>query len=129
MYGHSAIYRQSEVFNAVTAENVVAQDLRWIADTGASMDFIGENKLSTIDKVKAKTVSDPKRCNTGNGTVTIDRQIKTRWAGRQQTNAWVMPGDAPPCISVGQKCFREGWGFYWAPRSEPIMIDPAGMCY
>ena len=40
-----------------------------------------------------------------------------------------MPSDAPPCISVGQKCKREGWGYYWAPFSDPVMIHPNGLCY
>ena len=40
-----------------------------------------------------------------------------------------MPGDAPPCTSVGQKCKREGWGYYWAPFSDPVMVNPSGLCY
>ena len=51
------------------------------------------------------------------------------WGGNQRIQAWVMPGDAQPCVSVGQKYFREGWGFYWAPFKEPAMVSPNGMCY
>ena len=60
--------------NASTVVTVVSQELRWIADTGASMEFIGKNKLSTTDKAKAIKVNDPTRCNTRNGTVTINRR-------------------------------------------------------
>ena len=39
--------------SASTVVNFVSKVSRWIADTGASMDFIGKNKLPTFNKAKA----------------------------------------------------------------------------
>ena len=123
----SAQFQRPTVTNAVV--NAVSSSLNWIADTGASMDFIGKQRLSRIDKKRIVKMNDPNRCNTGNGSVTINQTIKAKWGDGQQANAWVMPGDAPPCVSVGQKCQREGWGFYWTPFSSPILVNPHGTCY
>ena len=116
IYGRSAQSQRPTVTNAEV--NAVSQSLNWIADTGASMDFIGNKRLSRNDKKRLVRMNDPKRCNTGNGSVTINQTIKAKWGDGQHANAWVMPGDAPPCVSVGQKCQREGWGLYWTPFSH-----------
>ena len=128
VYGRSATFQRSAVTNAIV--KMAPHTLNWIADTGASMDFIGKMSLSKDDKNKLVKMNDPKRCNTGNGAVTISHTIKSTWGDGQKACAWVMPGDAPPCISVGQKCLRQGWGYYWNPFSQtPIMINPQGTCY
>ena len=69
VYGRSAQFQRPTVTNAVF--NAVSQSLNWIADTGASMDFIGKQRLSRADKKRLVRTNDPKRCNTGNGSVTI----------------------------------------------------------
>ena len=128
VYGRSTTFQRSAVTNAIA--KVAPQSLNWIADTGASMDFIGRVHLSKDDKNKLVKMNDPKRCNTGNGPVLINHTIKSTWGDGQKACAWVMPGDAPPCISVGQKCLRQGWGYYWSPFSKTlIMINPQGTCY
>ena len=127
VYGRSAQFQRLTVTNAVV--KAVSSSLNWIADTGASMDFIGKRRLIRIDKKRLVKMNDPKRCNTGNGSVTINQTIKANWGDGQQAHAWVMPGDAPPCVSVDQKCQREGWGFYWTSFSHPIFVNPHGTCY
>ena len=115
VYGRSETFQRSAVTNAII--KTASSTLNWIADTGASMDFIGKMSLSKSDKKKLVKMNDSKRCNTGNGAVTISHTIKSTWGDGQKAHAWVMPGDAPPCISVGQKCLRQGWGYYWNPFS------------
>ena len=38
---------------------------RWIADMGASMDFVGKNRLSSADRAKIVKANDPRRCELG----------------------------------------------------------------
>lgn len=58
--------------NAITVVNALSTTLRWIADSGASMDFIGKNTLSAMDKSRLIKAKD------GDGTVTIERQLRTQ---------------------------------------------------
>ena len=111
--------------NASTVVNAVFADLRWLADTGASMEVIGKIDLSTIDKAKLGKVNDPKRCNTGNGTVTIDRQIRTKWGGSHRSRAWVMPCDAKTTDSkIGKILARAPTVCLYGIRGEHILTFP-----
>ena len=127
VYGRSAQFQRSTITNAVVKAD--STSLNWIADTGASLDFIGKKRLNKYDKKRLVKMQGSKRCSTGNGSVTIDYTLKSTWGDGQKANAWVMPGEAPPCVSVGQKCLREGLGFYWTPFSPPVMVSPQGTCY
>ena len=128
VYGKTAVLQPTTVTDA-TIVNAVADDLKWIADTGASMDFLGENHLSAEDKKKTSKVGEPKRCSTGGGPVLINKRIKLNYTSKHRTNAWVMPNRSPPCVSVGQRCLKEGWGFYWSPNCNPVMISPDGTLF
>ena len=59
VYGRSAKFTTSTLTNALYIVNTVSAVLRWIADTGASMDFIGKGKLSTLDKSRLVKVHAP----------------------------------------------------------------------
>lgn len=78
VHGSSIAFTTTTATNASTVIIAVSANLRWIADSGAFMDFIGKNQLSSLDKSQLIRASDPKKCNTGNGIVSIDKQLRTQ---------------------------------------------------
>ena len=90
----------------------MAENLKWIADAGASMDLLGQNQLIADDKAKVFKANETRRCSTGGGPVLINKKIRLNYTPRHRTNACIMPNKAPACLSVGQRCLEEGWGFY-----------------
>ena len=109
--------------------NAIVDDLKWIADTDASLDFLGLNHLTPDDKSKIFKATETRRCSTGAGPVLINKRIRVNYTPRHRTNAWIMPNKAPPCLSVGQRCIQEGWGFYWSPFCNPVMCSPDGLLF
>ena len=99
---------------------------QWIlADTGASVDLANRKNMSDRERKSERKSEHSLSLQTAKGSTSANTQI-TRDLGKLGIK--IQPhvlDDCPDVISVGRRCKREGFGFYWPPWSEkPYFTTP-----
>ena len=95
----------------------------WMADTGASVDVIDESHLSNKGWNKLTRLDQPLTYGTAAGDVTVDSTIALHSKSIGDIDAVILK-DSPSVISVGRRCMEQGFGFYWHPYKEPVIVHP-----
>ena len=100
---------------------------RFILDSGASADLVGEEGLDEDERRNVTKAADILNISTANGpTASTDEveldvpnlgiRVKTR----------ILDG-CPDVLSMGIRCAEQGFGFYWDPFSyKPRLVRPDG---
>ena len=99
--------------------------LKWMADTGASIDAIDIHLLSKAGRRKVRTLFSQRTFETAAGDVNTNSSIELHSDQIGAIDA-VLLNKTPPVISIGKRCMQHGFGFYWPPYADPHIILPDG---
>ena len=101
---------------------------RWIMDTGSGVDICGKEYApadgSGLIRPKTKTVF-----HTANGTVDAGPVYPGKLLPFSEAIAPYVLESTPPLLSVGKRCMKKGYGFFWFPWKAPFMITPNNEIY
>ena len=101
----------------------------WLADTGCGHDLIQESDIVGLEGF-VRSADVPLQFRTANGAVVGRKQIDLQIPGfAAKVSPYVLPV-TPPVLSVGRRCAKEGYQFYWpAKTSSPVLVPPLGTSF
>ena len=112
-------------FNDINISAAIATEfIDWLVDSGSTYDLIGEDYISELDKRHITCTAKSVSLNTANGPKKCNKVIRMHVGrDREKISPLVLP-NCPPVWSMGRRCMRHGWGYYWDPYTIPIMTKP-----
>ena len=98
----------------------------WLCDTGCPFDLTSEERLPDNLKKCVLPAGEIQDMETANGTITAERVFPMQIA-KLETNImpYLLPS-TPDVLTIGRRCVREGFGFYWPPGSEEPSFELPG---
>ncbi len=100
---------------------------RFILDSGASADLVGEEGLDEDERRNVTKAADILNISTANGPTASTDEVELdvpNFGIRAKTR---ILDDCPDVLSMGIRCAEQGFGFYWDPFSyEPRLVRPDG---
>ena len=100
---------------------------RFIPDSGASADLVGQQGLDEEEQKSATRATDTLNISTANGLAVSNDEVDL---DVPKLGIWIKPHileDCPDVLSMGIRCAEQGFGFYWDPFSyRPKSIRPDG---
>ena len=100
---------------------------KWLLDSGASFDLIGEGNLNWQERLEIMEVGHEQELDTAAGLIKTSRQIKLKLEGTGLfATCWVLDNNCPPIISMGKMCMEEGFSFLWMRNKHAILLSSTG---
>jgi hypothetical protein len=100
---------------------------RFILDSGASADLVGEDGLDEEERKKVKKASDVLNLSTANGPTASTDEVELDVPNLGIKVETRILEDCPDVLSMGIRCAEQGFGFYWDPFSyKPRLVRPDG---
>jgi len=97
-----------------------------ISDTGCPEDLIGLADVAFEDKHMMYEAERPVLFDTANDVAGASHQLPSfSKALGVPVNPYIMK-HTPPILSVGKRCMKQGYGFWWPPYAPPWYIAPDG---
>ena len=110
-----------------TPARVNGSNLEIIADTGSEEDLISHSDLDVHFKERAKQIpSNAVSLITANGPVEADTKHEVHVEALDQPLQFVLLPNTPAVCSVGKKCMKQGFSFFWPKGEAPHFICPDG---
>ena len=99
----------------------------WIADTGCGHDLLCQRHIAKHDQDRRTPVPAPPQFSGVGGCETANMKLPIKSLALQsEVDPFVLPA-TPDVLSVGRRCVRKGWSFYWPPWSKrPVLTPPKG---
>jgi len=104
----------------------------WLCDTGCPFDLASKQRLG-----KLKQFIEPAECtqylDTANGRLEVSEAIHMQIPSLCENVCPLVLEDTPDVLTIGRRCVKQGFGFYWPPYStEPFFEIPeergGGIC-
>ena len=100
---------------------------RFILDSGASADLVGEEGLDEEERRRVKKAEDVLNLSTANGPAKSTDEVELDVPNLGIRVKTRILGDCPDVLSMGIRCAEQGFGFYWDPFSyKPRLVRPDG---
>ena len=90
----------------------------WLCDTGCPCDLTSKKALDHEGRKMIQQADVPQVFNTANGQIRADTTVTMQIPHLMETIEPYLLPNTPDVISIGRRCVREGYGFYWPPFSE-----------
>ena len=98
-----------------------ASDRTFVVDSGASFHLIGHNKLTQKEQATVRTVEEPFRIQSANGTITVKEEARI-YVPALEIWIWAqLVEDCPAVLSLGTLCGKQGWNYEWKSGDHPTM--------
>ena len=99
----------------------------WIADTGCGHDLLCQQHIAKHGQECRTRVPAPPQFSGVGGCMTANMKLPLKSLALQsEVDPFVLPA-TPAVLSVGRRCVRKGWAFYWPPWSKrPVLTPPKG---
>ena len=131
------IYKTSSDFLAMAAKSVRvnlsnASSMfyqtpgEWLSDTGTPLDLIGRDAVDPRLKPFISELNNPLSFQTANDVTTANEQVLMQVAPLGEDICPIIMDNCPSALTVGRRCMKEGWTFYWPAYSPPIFVKPDG---
>ena len=96
---------------------------RFILDSGASADLVGEEGLDEEERKRVKKATDVLNLSTANGPTASTDEVELDVPNLGIRVKTRILGDCPDVLSMGIRCAEQGFGFYWDPFSyKPRLV-------
>ena len=96
---------------------------RWIWDTGSGVDICGQEHIPADGKGVVQSTTEV-IFHTANGTVEAGPMYPGKLLPLSEAIAPYILESTPPLLSVGKRCMKKGYGFFWFPWKVPFVITP-----
>ena len=93
--------------------------------TGCGHDLVGKSEV----KAKALKKAEPEEClvlSTANGPAPVEQVAEMTVKELLEDIRPLVLEETPSVLSIGRRCMRYGYGFYWRPGRKPILVTPKG---
>ena len=93
----------------------------FVIDSGASFHLIGYNQLTPKEKGSVRTIAEPFRIQSANGTVVVDKEVQI-FVPALNASVWAQLMDnCPAVLSLGILCSKQGWNYEWRFGHNPTL--------
>ena len=105
--------------------NTFAGIERWIWDIGSGVDICGQEHVPADGSglVRPETAIV---FHTANGAVDAGPMYPGKLLPLAEAIAPYVLESTPPLLSVGKRCMKKGYGFFWLPWKVPFLTTPSG---
>ena len=98
---------------------------RWIWDTGSGVDVCSQEHTPKSGEGLVK-IAEGLSFNTANGPVDAGPVYPGLLRPLDEAIAPYIMESSPPLLSVGKRCMKKGFGFFWFPWKLPLVTTPGG---
>jgi len=99
---------------------------QWLIDSGSAVDLVAADDVSPAWLDEVQTLQRPVKLATANGLMKVNKQVPMQVGVLLTEVTPLLLPNTPPVLSLGKRCMEEGYGFYWRPGQQPILVTPAG---
>ena len=99
---------------------------RWLMDTGSGYDLVAKSDVPHVLLGNAYRAEESLELHTANGATLADTVVDLQVGPLLEVVSPLLLESTPAVLSIGRRCMRDGYGFYWSPFSDPYVITPQG---
>jgi hypothetical protein len=124
IFGGSICAKQDNVCSC-TQDVPLMPKGEWLLDTGCGHDLISQ-KMVGNGPVRRLDNDEIISFATANGRITTEIVAPMFCEELKDLVEPLVLPDTPAVLSIGRRCMRMGYGFYWHPGQNPSLVTPEG---